>query len=65
MPFAQPFLLRCRSTLPFHYLPNQPPTTTMQPTGKSATVSELIAAANRIILGKDTQIRLSLAVSVN
>ncbi len=33
----------------------------MQPTGKSATVSELIAAANRIILGKDTQIRLSLA----
>ena len=33
----------------------------MQPTGKSATVSELIAAANRIILGKDAQIRLSLA----
>ena len=33
----------------------------MQPTGKSATVSELIAAANRIILGKEAQIRLSLA----
>ncbi len=46
--------------LPPHYLPNEPPTT-MQPTGKSATVSELIAAANRIILGKDAQIRLSLA----
>ena len=46
--------------LPPHYLPNEPPTT-MQPTGKFATVSELIAAANRIILGKDAQIRLSLA----
>lgn len=33
----------------------------MEPTGKAATVTELIAAANRIILGKETQIRLALA----
>ena len=33
----------------------------MQPTGKSATVSELIAAANRIILGKEHAVRLALA----
>lgn len=33
----------------------------MEPTGKAATVAELIAAANRIILGKETQIRLALA----
>ena len=33
----------------------------MEPTGKAATVTELIAAANRIILGKETQIRRALA----
>lgn len=43
-----------------HYQPNDP-NIKMPPTGNAATVSQLIAAANRIILGKDTQIRLSLA----
>lgn len=33
----------------------------MESTEKAATVTELIAAANRIILGKETQIRLALA----
>ena len=33
----------------------------MESIEKAATVSELIAAANRIILGKETQIRLALA----
>ena len=46
---------------PPHYQSNDPNTTTMEPTGKSATVTELMAAANRIILGKETQIRLALA----
>ncbi|WP_301100697.1 AAA family ATPase [Propionivibrio sp.] len=33
----------------------------MQITGKQSTIAEVIAAANQIILGKETQIRLALA----
>lgn len=44
-----------------HYRPNAFMTTTAAPNLSASAIESLIAAANRVILGKDTQIRLALA----
>lgn len=43
------------------YLPNGTTSTTMHIDTHRSTIEQIVAAANRVILGKDTQIRLALA----